>query len=473
VTLPRRTRRRIDAAVAATIAVVLAFVAFLVWQHSDIRATTANSAPSSVAPATPATPSVLPTDLRQQWKVTTDPTFGAIASVYGSVVTTDEHTITGHDAITGRQVWSYSRSNVPLCGIGSGDTVATDVTSWPGGVHGILTAYAKNGWCSQITILDPSTGERVYQRTSPNQVGGQLFFGSPYAGWLGHDYLELWRHDLYVTIRYGNQPNPVYPKGPHTGCTFTDAAVTDLQLATIEHCADKPGTAQLVLNWPTPADAPDGKSKGWDTNLTAPKATIDLRSPDAVIVGITSDRAAVLVSAPSPALVTYDSAGAQMSRRPVDISAAEITTTAAAGLTPSVIYNTRRYSLVGHHLLAMSAETVSVPRTTASAPSTDAPRQSSTASSTTTASAIPQTTTAQSPRLDWTAPDAVGLPTRVGSAILVPTRTGLDARAVTSGEMQRSIPIDRGSYIGRVDVTAIGSMLVEIRGDTVVGLTAD
>jgi hypothetical protein len=30
--------------------------------------------------------------------------------------------------------------------------------------------------------------------------------------------------------------------------------------------------------------------------------------------------------------------------------------------------------------------------------------------------------------------------------------------------------VDRGSYTGRVDVTAIGSMLVEIRGGTVVGL---
>lgn len=469
-TLPRRTRRRIDAAVGAAIAVVLAVTAFLVWRGSDFRATANETAPSSVAPPTPSTPDALPARLVQRWEITTDPEFGAVASVYGSVVTADEHTVTGHDARTGKQIWSYSRSNVPLCGIGSGDTVVTDLDAWPG-VHGIVTVYAKNGWCSQVTTLDPNTGERLLQRTSPNQLGGRLFFGSPYAGWLGQDYLELWRHDLLATIRYGNQPNPVNSDGRHTGCTFTDAAVTDLQLATIEHCTDAPNTAKLVLNWPTPGDAPDGKSKGWDTNHSQPKATIELHSPDALIVGVTSDRAAVLVSAPRPALVVYDSSGKEVSRKPVDISAAEIAGTADAGITPSVIYNTRRYSLVGHHLLAMSAESVSVVApTTATSTAGNPNDQAQSSSGAATSSALPQMITEQSPVLDWIAPDAAGLPTRISNAILVPTASGLTARAVSAGTVQRTVPVDRGSYTGRVDVTAIGSMLVEIRGGTVVGL---
>jgi hypothetical protein len=471
VTLPRRTRRRIDAAVAAAIAIVVAVTAFLVWHGSDFRATADDTAPSSVAPPTPSTPGSLPSSLVQRWEITTDSEYGAVTSVFGTVVTADEHTVTGHDASTGKTIWSYSRSNVPLCGIGSGDTVTTDLDAWPG-VHGIVTVYAKNGWCSQVTTLNPNTGERLFQRTSPNQTGGQLFFGSPYAGWMGHDYLELWRHDLLTTIRYGNQPNPVNSNGPHTGCTFTDAAVTDLQLATIEHCTDKPGTAQLVLNWPTPGDAPDGKSKGWDTNHSEPKATIELKSPDALIVGITPDRAAVLVSGPRPALVTYDSSGTQVSRKPVDISAAEIAATADAGITPSVTYNTRRYSLVGHHLLAMSAESVSVVAPTTATTTAGNPNdQTRSSSGAATSSAFPQMTTQQSPLLDWIAPDAVGLPTRISDAMLVPTRTGLTARAVSSGTVTRSIPVDRGSFTGRVDVTAIGRMLVEVRGGTVVGLS--
>jgi len=468
VTLPRRIRRRIDAAVAAVIAIVVVVVAFVLWQGSDFRATADETAPSSLAPPIPTSPTALPERLTQRWQLHTDPGYGAIASVYGTVVTADRHSVVGHDARTGATVWSYSRSNVDLCGIATGDTVpADDLTTAPG-LHGIVTLFAKNGWCSQVTTLDPNTGARVYQRTSPNQLGGQMIFGSPYAGWVGKDYLELWRWDLVVTIRYGNQPNPVNSDGSHTGCTFSDAAVTDLQLATIEHCTDHPDTATLVLTWPTPSDAPDKGTQGWDANHSPPKTTIDTHSPDAVIVGITPDRAAVLVSEPAPALVVYDSSGTELSRTPVDISAAEIVQTAAAGITPSVVYQTRRYTLVGHHLLSMSAETVSV---TVTPSPTTAPPTGEAAPTTSSGAAKPQTTSEQNPVLDWIAPDATGLPTRIGTSMLIPTVDGLQARAVADGSVTTTIPVDRGGYTGRVDVTAIGDEIVEVRGDTVVGLS--
>ena len=459
----------VSMAVAAAIAIAVVVVAIVLWQGSDFRATADDTAPSSQAPPTPASPTVLPATLTQRWAISTDPQYGAVASPYGTVVTADRHTVTGHDARTGKAVWSYSRSNVDLCAIGSGDTKTDDLDTWTG-VHGIMTLYAKNGWCSQVTLLNPNTGARLYQRTSPNQVGGQLFFGVPYVGWMGQDYLELWRHDLVATIRYGNQPNPVNSDGPHLGCTFTDAAVTNLQLATIEHCSGGSTTAQLVLNWPTPDDAPDKGTQGWDANHSKPKATIDTHSAAAVIVGITSDRVAVLVSEPSPALVIYDASGAEISRTPVDVSASEITATASSGITPSVVYGAHRYTLVGRHLLSMSAETVTVAAPTSTA--TSAPPTGSPATSTSGTSAVPQTTTEQSPVLDWIAPDAIGLPALIGGQLLVPSRQGLTARNVTGGSVARTIAVQRGGWTGRVDVTAIGSMIVEVRGGTVVGLSA-
>ena len=39
-----------------------------------------------------------------------------------------------------------------------------------------------NGFCSQVMLLDPDTGDRHYYRTSPNQAGGSLAFGGPYSG---------------------------------------------------------------------------------------------------------------------------------------------------------------------------------------------------------------------------------------------------------------------------------------------------
>ncbi len=470
-TLPRRTRRRIDALIALGIAIAVAVVAVGLWLGSDVRATTLHTAEGSTAPTTPLPESTLPTSLTPAWTLRTDPRYRAVASVYGTVVTADRHTVTGHDAATGDAVWSYARSNRTLCAIGSGDTTTDDLDNWSG-VHGIMTVFAKNGYCSQVTLLNPTTGERLYQRTSPNQDPGELFFGAPYVGWKGSDYLELWRHDLVATIRYGDQPNPVNANGPHTGCTFSDAAVVRMALATVEHCGD--GNATVVLNWPTPSDAPDNDDNDWDANHSTPKATIDTGSRDAVIVGLTDERVAVAVSQPAPAVVVYDSSGSEISRSPVPLTAEEIADTAASGITPSVTYHNRRYSLVGRHLLAMAAEsvTVTVPPTTPAPPSDggDVDAESGPESSEAPDTG-PTTTTEQSPVVRWIADDALGLPAQVGENILVPVPDGLQARAASDGSPGPTIPVDRPDDAGRVDVTAIGPTVVEVRDDEVVGLT--
>lgn len=458
-TLPRRTRRLLDAAVAAVIALAVVAVAAALWAGSDARATTLIVTPEHLVPEPPEPATAVPSALVERWRVGTDPRYGALATPYGTVVTTDQHTVRGFDAATGATLWQYGRENLSLCAIGSGDTTAADLAAWTG-IHGVMTLFAKNGYCSQVTLLDPATGERLYQRTSPGSDPGALFFGPPYVGWLGADYLELWRHDLVVTIRYGNQPNPVNASGPHTGCTFSDAAVTKEQLATIEHCD---GVTNLVLTWPTPGDAPG--DKGWDTNHSQPKATVPLAGDAAVIVGITADRVAVLVADPSPAIVVYDSAGVETSRTPVDITGAEITRTAAAGLTPSIMYDDVRYTLVGSHLIAMSERQISVP-----APVDETADGETTDSANTSASPTmePATVAVDDPVLDWVAAGALGLPADIDGSILIPVAAGL--QVWVDGAAGDTIPVQRDGYSDRVDVTAVGEVLIEVRGDTVVAL---
>ena len=181
-------------------------------------------------------------------------------------------------------------------------------------------------------LLDPDTGDRHYYRTSPNQAGGSLAFGGPYAAWLGPSLLELWRDDLVRTIQYGDLPAPPKPNATHTGCSFTDIALADQQFATVEHCAEQGPNARMVINWATPDSAPD-KPSDQDVFKHDPRADIDTGAPAARIVGITADRVAVLVSAPEPAVVVYDSTGAETSRTPVDIPAESIV--AADQLTPT------------------------------------------------------------------------------------------------------------------------------------------
>lgn len=472
--LPRRARRRIDIIVAAVIAVAVIVVTVVIYLGSDSRATTLTTAAPGAVPVVPDAPTEVPAALQEIWQLTTDARYGAVVTPYGTVATADEHTVRGYAADTGAPLWSYERSNRTLCALASGDTAPDKLSSWTG-VHGIMTLYSKNGYCSQVTLLDPSTGDRLYQRTSPNPDPGQLFFGEPYVGWMGDDYLELWRHDLVATIRYGDQPNPVNASGPHVGCTFTDAAVTADQLATIEHCGKD---TNLVLNWPTPSDAPDKDDKGWDANHSEPKATVPLATSAAVILGLTADRAAVLVSDPTPAIVIIDAAGKEVSRTPVDIDPSEVTRTAAAGITPSVVDQSRRYTLVGSSIFSFSSTSVTVP----APPPTDEPAETgatsdsttsnSAATTTSAAPAAPTTVTEKSPVYDWMAPDALGLPTRIGTEVLMPTSGGLAVLDSSDGTVSHTIKVDRGAYDGRVDVRAVGAILVEVRGSAVVGLGA-
>lgn len=481
-TQPRLARRRRDAVIAAVIAIGVVVTAAVLYLGSDVRATTLDTTPSGLVPTTPDAASTVPSALRQVWQLTTDPRYGAVVTPYGTVATANDHSVSGFDATSGAPLWSYSRSNRELCAIGSGDTAAGALDAWTG-VHGVMTLFAKNGYCSQVTLLDPSTGERLYQRTSPNSDPGQLFFGSPYVGWMGDDYLELWRHDLVATIRYGDQPNPVNSTGPHTGCAFSDAAVTADQLATIEHCGS---TTNLVLNWPTPSDAPDKDDKGWDANHSDPKATIALDADDAVILAVTADRVAVLVGEASPSVVVYDTSGDEVSRSAADIDAADIAATARAGVTPTVTYQGRRYALVGHTLFALSTvtDTVPAPPPDETAEAGDA-GESGGAGDTASDSEqpagdagtadsgdgeAPSTVTVETPVLDWSMPDVLGLPAAVAGTVLVPTAAGLVERDSTAGRVGETIPVDRGGYTGRVDATAVGTMVIEVRGSAVVGL---
>ncbi len=483
-------RRRIDRLVAAVIAVVVVGVGVAIYLNSDVRATT-----SVLGPATPAptVPDAVPSTLTQRWSLATNPDLGSVASPYGVVITADEHTVTGHDAVTGEFRWSYGRENLPLCAVGSGDVDAPGVTR-RGKVRGVMVVSEKDGFCSQVMLLDPDTGDRHYYRTSPNQVGGALAFGGPYAAWMGPTLVELWRDDLVRTIQYGDEPNPPKANATHTGCTFTDIALADDQFATIEHCAGQSagdqgaaaqGTnARVVINWATPDSAPN-KPDGQDVFKHDPRADIDTGSPAARIVGITADRVAVLVSAPRPAVVVYDASGAETSRTPVDIPAEQIvaadqlTPDGGTAPTPAVVNGDARYSLVGDTVIAVRKQQITtdapVTSSTTAVQSREPPTISVFATSTPTSAAEPPAQIqVDDLALAWSRAGALGLPALIGDQVLMPVDGGLAVLAAANGNpglVPTTIPVDRGGYAGRVDATAVGTMIIEARGGQVVGLS--
>ncbi|MBE7161630.1 MAG: hypothetical protein INR72_10315, partial [Williamsia herbipolensis] len=298
-----RRRRRRDLLIAAAGLVVVVIAAGTVYLTSDIRAVNSQTAPQT---ALPGIVSSAPRSLRQVWSQPSDAAAGSTASARGIVVTTDEHTVIGRDPETGAQRWVYGRSNRNLCAVASTDLDRDDTN----GVSGIIAVYRHGDLCQEVVTLDPRTGERLYQRTTPGAVDGELVTGGPYAGWLGPDLLDLWRSQLVRTYEYGNQSASPEANSGHTGCTFLDAAVTNQQFATIERCPQQGSTLRLNLNWADPHDH-DDKYSSWSSK---PRAEFDTGATAARIVGITQDRVAVLVNAPATALVVYDADGSVVSR---------------------------------------------------------------------------------------------------------------------------------------------------------------
>jgi hypothetical protein len=491
-------RRRIDRIVAAVIAVAVVAVAVIIYLRSDARATSSVVGPTVPAPPSPET---VPTLLTESWSLPTDPELGAVASPYGVVITATDTAVTGHDAVTGDVRWSYGRSDSPLCAVGSGDTDAPGVNR-RGRVRGVTLVSAEHDFCSQVMLLDPNTGERHYYRTSPNQPGGGLAFGGPYAAWMGPTLVELWRDDLVRTIQYGDQPTPPKPTNPQPDCTFTDIALADEQFATVEHCPELGPNAQVVINWATPDSAPD-KPEGQDVFKHDPRARIDTGSPAARLVGITADRVAVLVAEPEPAVVVYDAAGTETSRTPVAVPADRIVAAdnpaaTPVRITPSVRNGDARYSLIGDHLVAVGARDVDAPAPTSSSaitpagetedrdavpPSaanggqtgsgTSAGLPTDATDATTTTAPAPATVQVKDPQLLWAAPGVLGLPAVTGERLLLTVPDGLVDVAAANGNpgiVPAIIPVDRGGYRGRVDAAAVGSMIIETRRDTVVAL---
>jgi hypothetical protein len=473
VTLSPARRRRIDRLVAGAIALVVLAVAAVVYLTSDVRATTDATGPEVPAPSRPDS---MPSSLTEKWSVATDPTVGAVASPYGVVVTGRGTAAIAYDSVTGERRWSYDRGDEQLCAIGSGDTDAPGVTV-RGKVRGVMVVSAKNGYCSQMMLLDPVTGERHYYRTSPNQAGGALAFGGPYAGWLGSSLVEVWRDDLVRTIQYGDEPAPPKPNATRTGCSFTDMIIDDQQFATVEHCADT-ATAQVVLNWTTPDSAPN-KPDDQDVFKHDPRATIDTGSAAARLVGITSDRVAVLVADPEPAVVLYDTSGNEVARTPVDVPAQSIvdadrlTATGGTRPTPAVRDGSTRFSVVGDTLIALvesSATVQTTPTPSLAELATEPPTPGVLASE---GAAEPVIEQIQNLSVGWTRRGVLGLPAVIGGQVLLPVAGGLAAVAAGNGNpgiVPTVIPVDRGGYRGRVDAAAVGSMIIETRGDRVVGL---
>ncbi|QII00783.1 hypothetical protein BH92_13615 [Rhodococcoides fascians A21d2] len=410
-------RTRTDLVVAALIAVVVVAAASIAWLTGDARGTTSISAAEPLPQPEPA--ASVPTALTELWRApsaATDPARTPAPVVAGStVVTADGGSVLGRDPRSGEQSWSYTR-DLPLCSV---------VAAW----NTAVAVYRDDRGCSQVTELDGSTGQRKAQRTSDADDAVRLSSDGTYVTSRGDTRMELWRSDMVRTLEYGRVDAPVNPGSqPRTGCTLLSSASTNSRTAVLEQCPGE-AAARLSLINPAPKDASEPEEYG---STVVPELVPGPDSPTAGrVIAVTGSVVALYLPAEngSPDRIgLYDNTASRISE----------------------------FDL---------ASTLSPEQDSPNSPATKA------------GSVFTWFTGTGVQALDsiglspvWSIPGALGSGAVMAGRLLVPVPDGIAVVDLTTGASIDEIPVDRGDYIGPVQTSVIGDVIVEQRGDDVVAL---
>ena len=231
-------RSKADVVAAATIAVVVAATASLIWWTSDARATI--SRPAAVPAPSPTPAREVPATLNQLWTAASPATTTPVVAG-GTVTTGNGRQVDGRDPATGESRWSYAR-NSALCGV-----------SWV--YHYSVAVFQDDRGCGQVSTLDGSTGRRGPARSSYADPHVRLSSDGTTVLSAGETRLELWRSDMVRMLAYGETDARVKPsaRGLHSGCKLVSAAASSSAVSVFEAC-DNQADLRLVLLRPGKED---------------------------------------------------------------------------------------------------------------------------------------------------------------------------------------------------------------------------
>jgi hypothetical protein len=407
--LPPERRRRGDVVVAAVLAVLALGAAVILWRTSPEVATDSASAAAPIAPPPPA--AGVPARFTEIWRAPSNATTAPVVAG-PAVVTADGSRVSGRDATTGAEVWSYTR-DLPLC------NAAAAFPHVDGGLGRVMALYeGPAGYCSELTSLRPDTGARAAAGNPDAPAGARLLAGSSSLVTMGRDYLEVLRSDLVKTLEYGAVPTPAQPgRQPRSGCVYGSMEVGSDRLGVIERCPGEP-TDRLTLL------ATDGKDGADQPEVQFSSA---LPGSGAVLVAVSADRAAVALPGP-PRLLLFDRGGLQVGTVPLDVPAADLADP-PGGFSAATTDGERVYWWTGSQTIALDAKNL-------------APL--------------------------WTLPSALGPAVTYGGGLLVPVPAGLVVLDAATATPLRTIPLERPP--GPVRLATVGDVLLEQRGSEVVAL---
>ncbi|MDN5919405.1 MAG: PQQ-binding-like beta-propeller repeat protein [Pseudonocardia sp.] len=289
--LPAPERRhRGDLLVAAVLVVLLAGVAILYFAQSPASNTESVTAAAPVDPPPPA--GAVPAGFTELWRAPSPATPAPIAAG-GGVVVAGDSTVSGRDARTGRERWSYTR-DLPLC------TVASAFGR-------VLADYREDEYCSELSALDPRNGARGPTRTLDARPGTRLVGDGPLLA-TGQDYLETMRSDLVRTTEYGTVRALEEPGDqPRTGCTYSSFGAGGGRVAVTEDCPSDTSQRLTVLR----PDAAKGDQPAADFST-------ELGVRGAQVIAVATDRVAVLLPG-EPRLLLLDRAGKRVGEVPLAV----------------------------------------------------------------------------------------------------------------------------------------------------------
>ncbi len=324
-----------------------------------------------------------------------------------SVVTGDGSEVTGRDPLTGEPRWRYAR-NLPLCTVG-------------GGWDRALAVHQRGQFCSEVTALDGQTGIRSAQRNADTTTGVRLQDNGTLAAATSPAFLEVWRSDLVRTLEYGAVQAAEQPeRQPRTGCRYGSFALVTGRLGVVEHCAGESSDRLTVL-------VPDGK----EADRPEEEFSVQLPVAGGRLVAMSTDR--VAVAAPDPArLLLLDNLGAVVETVPLAVPPEEVTGDPVDGLILRAADARLLYWWTGSQTIALEAASL---------------------------------------RPLWTLPGTLGPGLGIGADYVVPVPGGLVVVNPYTGAPVRTIPVDRAGHTGPVTLAALGPMVLEQRGGTLVALS--
>jgi hypothetical protein len=235
----RRQRRYYIAALAIFIIAIVVLVQ-VVLRTGEIAHATLHSATS---PAPQPTSSTTSSSLTQAWH-STDATAGGVPYDKGTVVTYDQHTVSGRDYRTGAATWTYTRTDVSICHVYQevGITIA------------IFTD--RDGFCDEVDTFNTTSGTRNWYRTLDSNGNTITTTNKPVFSI--SQYTLMITTPLYIQAVDVSSGEDRWTFIDPSGCTNSSAVQGSGAILIAEHCGDGD---HLLFRDPYAGDDNDNKAK--------------------------------------------------------------------------------------------------------------------------------------------------------------------------------------------------------------------